>query len=95
MFCSSLLGKQFYKIPGKKRLGCFEFLVHRSPGYILLDAVKAALGAVLANVGKIEGESPHFGRAVRPGNCDVLRGWRKTGVTHTATKAHFLAMSVL
>lgn len=29
-----------------------------SPGNILLDAVEAALGAVTANVGEVEGEGP-------------------------------------
>lgn len=45
-----------------------------SPGHILLDAVKAPLGAVLANIGEIKGEGPHFCRSIGPGDGDVLLG---------------------
>lgn len=45
-----------------------------SPGHILLDAVKAPLGAVLADIGEIKGEGPHFCRSVGPGDGDVLLG---------------------
>lgn len=56
------------------------FLMHHSPRYILLDAVKTALRAVLADIGKIKRESPHFRGAVGPRNCDVLLGRREMQV---------------
>lgn len=43
-------------------------------GHILLDAVKAPLGAVLANIGEIKGEGPHFCRSIGPRDGDVLLG---------------------
>lgn len=45
-----------------------------SPGDILLDAVKAALGVVTADVGEVEGERPRLRRAVGLGDGDVLHG---------------------
>lgn len=64
----------------RQQSSCSSFRVPRSlrqvalPGDILLDAVKAALRAVSANVGEVEGEGPHLLRAVRLGNGDVLWG---------------------
>lgn len=75
---------------GKERLDVL--VLYHSPRHILLDTVKAPLGAVLANIGKIKCESPHFRRSVRPWNCNVLFGRRKilvTWVTWTETKFHF------
>lgn len=43
-----------------------------SPGHILLDAVKAPLRAVLANIGEIKCEGPHFRRSIGPRDGDVL-----------------------
>lgn len=47
-----------------------------SPGDILLDAVEAALGAVAADVGEVEGECPRLRGAVGLGDGDVLHGDR-------------------
>lgn len=55
-----------------KRLG-FPWMPH-SPGYILLDAVKAPLGTVLADIGEIKCEGPHFRRSIGPRDRDVLLG---------------------
>lgn len=45
-----------------------------SPGDVLLDAIEAALGAVTADVGEVEGERPRLRGAVRLGDGDVLHG---------------------
>lgn len=47
-----------------------------SPGDVLLDAVEAALGAVAADVGEVEGERPRLRGAVGLGDGDVLHGER-------------------
>lgn len=54
-------------------LGCLEARGQVAlPGYILLDAIKAALRAVSTNIGEVEGEGPHLLWAVRLGYRDVL-----------------------
>ena len=64
-------GKLPHGGPGQVRAGqCGQ----GSPGDVLLDAVEAALGAVTADVGEVEGERPSLREAVRLGDGDVLHG---------------------
>lgn len=65
--------KMLQKTGFKKKIKKLAFpQMPHSPGHILLDAVKAPLRAVLANIGEIKCEGPHFRRSIGPRDGDVL-----------------------